>query len=1048
MNKTSDFSKKAGRLEFSRAVAEEGIVLLKNDNNLLPLKEKKLAIFGASQLNEQIANEGVKIDTENSKGITEAILQKGFKIDEHLYKSYIVWKKKYVQRAYGEWLNAHFWPEMDITHEMVIDTRNRGADVAVIVITRASYENSDMENEIGDYILSETETDMIKNVCSVYDDVILVLHIGCSIDFGFLDDYKINGIIYLNHPGVNGNLALADIMSGDINPSGKLTVTLAKHFKDYPSSANFGQHGGGLLQDYKEDIYVGYRYFETFKDASKNVVFPFGYGLSYTSFSVTDKTMSEEDGNITVSCIIKNTGNVAGKQVVQIYYSTPDINDGAILSGPKKQLCSFEKTGLLKPGDLQRITIKLNRDSMASFDDTGVLGKSSVWVMEKGKYKIMLGTDVKNTETVGIYIEPETRIVESNCRPIVTSLSSRLLRNGQYETLQRQEMKYDDYYGISAMGETTITASFCCNRDIESFSDCKAGDKCIYKILPGTGGDYRISILNEKHENVNRNFFDFYVDDVKIESIKSSDDFVELALPLQRCEITIVPLKNGIKADEIVFYKTEAKSLIEPNELNSIEAANTYESDFRVTAANYSDDGHGNSGSYITNFAYAGRSATYKLEVKEAGIYAIGFKYAYCGEDRPINTVMTVLASNIVKPLGGGLLKKTYNKDENITFERSGNFNIELPSGNVYLKIAAEAIPFPDISIIYLEKIKAKITEYDIAEEDIKRRNSEIDEIPRQKLIDSPDNYPKIGIQFKDVYFNPQLMDSFLEQLSNRELATIVSGTSNNLTPGGDVGCNSPLHERGVPAAQTADGPFGLRQYDQIPVAFPVGMVLTATFNKELYNQYGICMAYECLEYGVDYLLGPSINIIRNPAGGRNCSYASEDPYLAGIMAANYIKGVQSKGVATVLKHYTANSTEFERQKSNSRVSGRALREIYLKAFEIACKNANPWCMMSSYNYVNNKKVCEDYTLITDIPRNEWHWDGIFMTDWWNDSSHIEELKAGHDLKMSTGDIEGVTDALDSGELTREQVYVCARRVLKTLMKIGRIKKQLECGEE
>ena len=224
-------------------------------------------------------------------------------------------------------------------------------------------------------------------------------------------------------------------------------------------------------------------------------------------------------------------------------------------------------------------------------------------------------------------------------------------------------------------------------------------------------------------------------------------------------------------------------------------------------------------------------------------------------------------------------------------------------------------------------------------------------------------------------------------------------------------------------------------------------MVLTATFNKELYNQYGICMAYECIKYGVDYLLGPSINIIRNPAGGRNCSYSSEDPYLGGIMAANYIKGVQSMGVATVLKHYTANSTEFERQKSNSRVSGRALREIYLKTFEIACKNGNPWCMMSSYNFVNDKKVCEDYTLITDIPRNEWHWNGIFMTDWWNDSSHIEELKAGHDLKMSTGDIEGVTEALDSGELTREQVYVCAERVLKTLMKIGRIKKQLECEE-
>ena len=220
--------------------------------------------------------------------------------------------------------------------------------------------------------------------------------------------------------------------------------------------------------------------------------------------------------------------------------------------------------------------------------------------------------------------------------------------------------------------------------------------------------------------------------------------------------------------------------------------------------------------------------------------------------------------------------------------------------------------------------------------------------------------------------------------------------------------------------------------------------MLSATFNKELFADYGLSMAEECLEYSVDYLLGPSINIIRNPAGGRNCSYHSEDPYLAGITAAYYIKALQSKGIAAVLKHYTANSTEFERLKSNSRVSARALREIYLKAFEIAVKESDPWGMMSSYNHVNDKKVCEDYTLITEIPHIEWGWNGIFMTDWWNDSKHTEELKAGHDLKMSTGDIEGVTQALDSGELTREQVYVCAERVLKTLMKIGRIKNQFE----
>lgn len=165
------------------------------------------------------------------------------------------------------------------------------------------------------------------------------------------------------------------------------------------------------------------------------------------------------------------------------------------------------------------------------------------------------------------------------------------------------------------------------------------------------------------------------------------------------------------------------------------------------------------------------------------------------------------------------------------------------------------------------------------------------------------------------------------------------------------------------------------------------------------------------------------------------------------MFAIEQIKAVQKHGVAAMMKHYCANNTEYERLKSNSRVSERALREIYMKGFELAVKEANPWAIMSSYNHVNGIKACESEELITDVPRNEWHWDGVFATDWWNDSNHVRELKAGHDLKMATGDIEGVTQALDSGELTREQVYVSAERVLNMLMKITSVKQFMEREE-
>ena len=1030
-----NFAEKKQRIDFCRRVAGEGVVLLKNEDNILPLKGKKVAVFGSAQ-NDQVANDGSKVDQTKAVGITAAICEAGIEIDKTLYDTYVQWRRDYMLRTNGAWKQGHFFPEMDVSEELARQTKARGADTAIIVITRSSYENSDMNVEKGDYLLSDTEEEMMRNVCRVFDDVVLLLHIGCSIDLSFLDTCRIKGILYLNHLGVNGNPAMAEILTGKINPSGKLTVTLAKRYEDYPSSKTFGQHGGGLLQDYEEDVYVGYRYFESFPEKSRNVVYPFGFGLSYTTFSVTDETFEEKNGEITVTAKVTNTGKTAGKQVLQLYYAVPQPEDGARLSGPAKQLCNFEKTALLAPGKSQILRMTLKADDMASFDDLGVISEGNAWVMEKGVYSILLGTDSHTTHPVGEYREETTRVLEK-CHPLVTTLPKRLTRNGSMEELPQPSGEGRDF-AISAIGKTILPVSATRNRKGESFADCKAGDRCVYSLLPGTGGGYRLTFVGAP---IPDDALEIQINGAPLKDLKFHRNRAEFALPLGRCEFAVTVKKDGIDVREMEFEKVEAVTAVEGTGKTTIEAINMYESDYAINTANFDDDGNGNRGSYITNFYAVGKTVVYKLEVKQAGTYLLSFKYATCDEEKPVNKVFAVLASNIVQPLTGKLLKKTYQNGEPRRFGISDGFPISLMQGTVYLKISSACVPFPLISQLYLEKTDAEVT-VDVCDEETK--NKAASAAKKRKLLDSPDMYEKFGIQLKDVYRDPSLMQAFLDQLSNRELATIVSGTPANRTPGGDVGCNHPLFERGVPAGQTSDGPCGLRQVGQFPIAFPVSMVLAATFNRELYYENGLCMAEECLAYDVDFLLGPSINILRNPIGGRNCSYYSEDRYLASETAIFYIRALQSKGVAAVLKHYTANSTEYERLKSNSRISGRALREIYLKAFERTCKESDPWCMMSSYNHVNDVKVCESYPLITEIPHDEWHWDGIFMTDWWNDSTHVAELKAGHDLKMATGDIDGVTKALDSGELSREEVYVCARRVLKTLMKIGRIKKEME----
>ena len=241
------------------------------------------------------------------------------------------------------------------------------------------------------------------------------------------------------------------------------------------------------------------------------------------------------------------------------------------------------------------------------------------------------------------------------------------------------------------------------------------------------------------------------------------------------------------------------------------------------------------------------------------------------------------------------------------------------------------------------------------------------------------------------------------------------------------------------------DGPAGVRMKPfrdgdstkaYYSTAFPTATALAATWNTELVETVGDAMGNETLEYGADVLLAPAMNIQRDPLCGRNFEYYSEDPYLAGKTGAAMVRGIQSQHIGASVKHFAANNKETNRKDSDSRVSERALREIYLKQFEIIVKEAHPYTIMSSYNLINGIHASENKELLTGILRDEWGFDGLVTTDWWTFGEHYRETKAGNDIKMAAGYPERIKEAYEKGFVTEAEIRLSARRILNMILKI------------
>lgn len=747
-------------IELSRQAGGEGMVLLKNDEKLLPFAPgTRLALFGKGGVDYVKGGGGSgDVTVAYVRNLVEGLGIKQQEGKVELFAPLNDYYTAYMKEQYAQGKEPGRCPEAPLPAELLEQARSF-TDTAVISICRFSGEGWDRTGAAydGDFYLSREEEALVKAVEAAFPRIAVVLNTGGMMDtLWFKDNPKIQSALLSWQAGMEGGLATADILCGDVCPSGRLTDTFAVNFAAYPSSDTFNESEDYVT--YNEDIFVGYRYFETIPGAAEKVCYPFGYGLSYTSFAMQAQADMEGE-NITVHASVCNTGEVSGKQVVQVYAQAPQGQ----LGKPHRVLVGFAKTRLLSPGEEETVHISFTPYTFASYDDTGAVSKSA-WVLEKGEYTFHVGSNVRETQQLTFtYSLAEDRVLEQvqpRCQP--RQLDWRLLADGTRGQAENQPA------------------------------------------LPRPGMD------------------------------------------------PAVP--QGLPSD--------------------------------------------------------------------------------------------------MKPNAGGDIRQT---------------------------------------------------EYSLM----------------------------------DVFAGKVSLDAFMDTLTLEEMVYMLGGQPNRGVA--NVWGMGGLYSHGIPCVMTADGPAGVRINAECGVnttAFPCATLLACTWNEELLEQIGIAAALEVKENGIGSWLAPAMNIHRNPLCGRNFEYYAEDPLVAGRMATAMVKGVQSQGIATSVKHFACNNKEVNRFESDSRLSERALREIYLKGFEIAVKEAQPMTLMSSYNLVNGIRSSENYDLLTGILREEWGFQGLVTTDWWCHGVQYKEIAAGNDIKMPKGNPEHTLQMLREGKLDEASVRTSARRLMELILRL------------
>ncbi len=788
----------------ARQAVAEGIVLLKNKEGILPLATgSRLALFGRSQFcyYKSGTGSGGMVNTAYVTGIREALEKDGrFELNAGLRESYEKWLEDHPFDTGEGWAKEPwFQEEMPVSKELAKKARE-DSDTAVIIIGRTAGEDKDNLVAEGSYLLTRVEEEMLENVCSVFERTVVLLNVGNIIDMKWVEKYEPGAVLYVWQGGQEGGNGVVDVLSGDVCPSGRLSDTIAYDIEDYPSTKNYGD---SVRNIYAEDIYVGYRYFSTF--APEKVMYPFGFGLSYTDFDIRAEVAGTLTEGFRVHVRVTNMGTFAGKEVIQVYCQAPQ---GA-LGKAARVLCGFAKTRVLSPGQSQELSIEFPVRYIASYDDSGVTGHRSCFVLEPGEYVFYVGENVRDAR-----------------------------RSGSY----------------TVCGDTVV---------LEELEEALAPVTDFQRMRPGA----------------------------------------------QREDGTY----------ETAWQQVQRRS-VDParRRMEKLQAART-------------------------------RQREQGPETSQAG-----------QQGRPGEA-----------------------SEEGFTGDR--------------------------------------------------------------------------GYKLTDVESGKVSMQDFLAQLTDEELCCIVRGEgmcSPKVTPGtagAFGGVTDALLHYGIPVGCCADGPSGIRMdCGTIAFAMPNGTCLACSFNEELSEELYEWEGLELRKNQVDTLLGPGMNLHRNPLNGRNFEYFSEDPLLTGKLAAAQLRGMHKYGVTGTVKHFACNNQEHSRNHADSVVSERALRELYLWGFEIAVKEGQARSVMSTYGPVNGLWTAGSYDLLTTILREEWGYTGIVMTDWWakaNDEgkpASIQNMaamvRAQNDLYMVTGDALGNSNGdnsmeeLSKGNITREELVRNAANICRFLL--------------
>ncbi len=757
----------------AEAVAE-GIVMVRNENAALPLPaDEEIAVFGRIQLHyyKSGTGSGGMVNVSKVTSILDGLLEAGVRVNERLLRVYRAWDEAHPCDLGSGW-GGEPWSQAEMPLDETL-VREIGAvcRTAVVIIGRTAGEEQDNRAAEGSYLLTAEEREMLRITRAHFERVIVLLNVGNIMDMGFVDEYSPDAVLYVWQGGMTGGTGTAQVLTGQVSPSGKLPDTIAYAVGDYPSDAHFGDKNANC---YAEDIYVGYRYFETF--AQEKVRYPFGFGLSYTSFSITpgDWSHDDADGQIYLDVTVQNTGERPGKEVVQVYCEAPQ---GA-LGKPARVLTAFAKTELLSPGASQKLRLALVPP--VSYDDSGVTGHRFCNVLEAGDYRFYVGSDVRSAA----------------------------------------------FAALVQIGETV------------------------------TGPQRRQAMA-----------------------------------PVQAFQ-RMKPVPDG--------------------------------------------DG-----------------------------FTVGF------EDVPL-----------------------------------------------------------------------------LAFDEAQRR---LDALPAELVPDGG------SYQLRDVKEGRCTLAQFVAQLPDTALCSLARGEgmgSPRVTAGTASafgGVTEELTGYGIPAGCCSDGPSGMR-LDCGTKAFslPNGTLLAATFNAPLLTELFYFMGLEMTANKVDCLLGPGMNIHRHPLNGRNFEYFSEDPLLTGKMAAAELRGLHKAGVTGTIKHCCGNNQETNRHFLDSVVSERALREIYLRGFEIAVKEGGADSIMTTYGSVNGVWTAGNYDLCTEIIRGEWGYSGFLMTDWWaniNERGKAPDrnllsamVRAQNDVYMVCAECteaheDDLMQALSEGRLTRGELQRNAMNICGFLLK-------------